>query len=127
MILAKKIINYTMLSVAIILGLTRCSDDEVFSVTKTAYYDTKVKVNPIEEDITSISITGIYTVVDDKVDCSACTYVVSEEETFIDGDEAGIQPGSIICLKRSSLLNSIEFTNITGTSEFPVVIGICID
>ena len=58
-------------------------------------------------------------------DCSACTYVVSENETIIDGQILGLTPGSVIGLDARIKYGNLIFRNLTGSFENPIIIRNC--
>ena len=75
--------------------------------------------------VASLTVTGEFTEFRDQNECSTCSYVVPEDATVVDGAKLGIKPGSVICLNKAFKYNAVEFVNVTGTSENPVIIANC--
>ncbi|MEO5602842.1 MAG: right-handed parallel beta-helix repeat-containing protein [Cyclobacteriaceae bacterium] len=59
------------------------------------------------------------------VDCSACTYVVSAGQSYINGLTLGLLPGSVIGLDANVSYGGLLFANIVGTHENPIIIRNC--
>lgn len=78
-----------------------------------------------ESDVASVTISGIYTDVIETVDCASCTFLVPENVTVVDGVALGIRPGSVVCIANGRKLGEVEFINMVGTEEAPIVIGSC--
>lgn len=54
--------------------------------------------------------------------CTECTYIVPENTKVIDGKLLGLKPGSIIGLDAKIKYGTLEFINIVGTAEQPIII-----
>jgi hypothetical protein len=115
------------LKVCVLLGstafaLSHCSNDDIINpvpATVAANQTTAQAGMPL-----SLSVSGIHTFSTEPVACKTCTYVVASSETVIDGNDLGIKPGDIICLDAAkNYNNSLEFVNILGTLEKPVIIA----
>ncbi|HEY0744637.1 MAG TPA: hypothetical protein VGD40_24385 [Chryseosolibacter sp.] len=112
------------LSLAIIIGLSQCSEEQI--VVEQRASDKPATVATIETaDVASVSVTGLFTEVIGDVACATCSYVVTTGEKTVDGKELGLAPGSVVCLKKSLSYPSIDFVNMEGTEENPIVIGYC--
>ncbi len=57
--------------------------------------------------------------------CKDCTFVVPADSTVIDGKVLFLPPGSTICLSNMIQYGTLEFRNIVGTEERPIVIKNC--
>ena len=73
----------------------------------------------------SLTISGIHTVLRESADCSTCTFVVPAKTHLIDGTVLNIKPGSIICLDKAIKYEMLEFENLQGTLENPITIAYC--
>jgi hypothetical protein len=114
--------KYTFLSFALIVGLTQCTEeDELIApiVTDVSTEEASIDTN---SNIVSISISGVYTEMAEASTCSTCTYTVEAGTTVIDGNEVSFKPGSIICLSKDVNYGALEFTNMEGTADEPIVI-----
>ena len=60
-----------------------------------------------------------------SVGCSECTFVVPADMKIVDGTKLGLKPGSIIGLNSAITYGSLEFRNIVGTEDQPIVIRNC--
>lgn len=78
-----------------------------------------------EADVASLTVSGIYTEVSADVDCVSCTYNVPDGVRTVDGAELGLKPGSVICVDAGRRLGEIEFVNMIGTENAPIIIGTC--
>lgn len=54
--------------------------------------------------------------------CEECAYIVPSDKKIIDGKALGLKPGSIIGLDASIEYGSLNFVNIVGTKEQPIMI-----
>jgi hypothetical protein len=105
-----------------LFSLTHCADEDVITPNKPVA--AAEAVSSAETGVPlSLSISGIHTFSATPVDCKTCKYVVASNETIVDGAALGIKPGDIICLDAAKKYSSVEFTNISGTLEKPVVIA----
>jgi Right handed beta helix region len=59
------------------------------------------------------------------VTCEQCTYVIPANKVIIDGDELNFEPGDVICLNSATSYLNLNFKNIVGTEENPIVIVNC--
>ncbi len=57
--------------------------------------------------------------------CETCTYVVPSNKVVIDGNELSIKAGDVICLSSANTYKNLDFRNIVGTEEKPVIIVNC--
>ena len=102
--------------------LANCQDDEVLAVTE----DVKTTAASVSEsNIESLTITGSNTEFAKSVDCSTCSYVVDKNAETIDGQVLGLKAGSVICLKGALKYGNLNFVNLEGTAENPIIIGNC--
>jgi hypothetical protein len=108
------IIGYSkklILSLTFILVAFRCSDDQ-FMTESTALVSTD------DLNATVTSSTG-------TIECSGCDYVVPAGQTLVDGAALGLQPGSVIGLSANVAYRNLNFQNIVGTAEQPIIIRNC--
>ena len=99
-----KTIQPLALATAIFTFFIQCSDEQI---------------QPVQKELTFVPDT--VAIVPD-MDCSDCTYVVPADSTIIDGNILGLKPGSIIGLNSAITYGSLEFRNIVGTKEQPIII-----
>lgn len=116
-----KQLSFMMLCVAV----TNCAgDDEMLPSEETVQPVVEVKSAQIPE-VPNYTVSGSFTEYAEAVDCSSCTFTVAEDAGVVDGKKEKIGPGSIVCIKAGVAYKSLEFVNIEGTAEKPVVIGLC--
>lgn len=80
------------------------------------------------DSLTSISADGSSAIVASSIgiiECSECDYVVPEGQTRVDGIALGLKPGSVIGLSGSIAYKNLNFQNIVGTAEQPIIIKNC--
>jgi hypothetical protein len=106
---------------AAVCSLASCQEDELTNVSNTAID----AAEQVESNVPSITVTGANTHFAESVDCNTCSFVVDGASTTIDGKELGLKAGSIICLKSGVKYNNLEFVNLEGTTESPIIIGKC--
>jgi hypothetical protein len=106
-----------------LFSLTQCADEDVITPNKPVAAIEAAASSTETGAPLSLSISGIHSFSAAPVDCKTCKYVVASNETIVDGAALGIKPGDIICLDAAKKYSSIEFTNILGTLEKPVVIA----
>lgn len=104
-----------------VCSLASCQEDELANVSQTAAETSDVA----DSNIPSITIAGANTQFQQSVDCNTCSYVVDAGTTTIDGNELGLKAGSVICLKSGVKYQNLEFVNLQGTVESPIIIGRC--
>ena len=105
-----------------LFSLTQCADEDLITPNKPVATDAVTSSTETGAPM-SLSISGIHSFSAAPVDCKTCKYIVASNETIIDGAALGIKPGDIICLDAAKKYSSVEFTNISGTLEKPVVIA----
>lgn len=115
-------IRTVMFSLVAVCLFTACQDDEFETIATDAEAE-MVTTGETESNIGSITVTGENTEVVSTVDCTTCTFVVESDREIIDGAE--LKPGSVICLQTGVKYGNIEFVNLKGTAENPIVIGSC--
>lgn len=110
-----------LLTATALVALMRCSEEEFITPSATTAA-TETSARSAEVSITSLTISGVNTVFATAKDCKTCTYVVPEGTTLVDGKLLGFKPGNIICLNSIFKYGAIEFSNIEGSAEQPIVI-----
>lgn len=119
-------IRGVVLSATLVLLLAQCTPEE--ELLPTAQEDPTTgaaAISPDETSVSSLTISGIHTIVNENIDCSTCTFVVAAETKLIDGVVMKIKPGSVICLDKALKYNLLEFENLVGTAENPITIAYC--
>jgi hypothetical protein len=128
MIVSQKLIptlKKVMFTATAVFALMQCSEDEEF-LTPPVASDATVEAASTTApalSVSSLTVTGINTAYATVKDCKTCTYVVSADEQIIDGNALGIKPGNIICLNKGVEYGNLEFVNIEGSVESPVIIA----
>jgi hypothetical protein len=113
-----------LLSTAIVLTMVQCSEEEIIA-EQVVEDDMATEMMSESADVASISVSGLYTEIKGDVQCSTCTYIVAASETTVDGRELGLRPGNIVCIKKSLKYPALDFVNMEGTEESPIIIGYC--
>ncbi|MEX1238552.1 MAG: right-handed parallel beta-helix repeat-containing protein [Cyclobacteriaceae bacterium] len=90
-----------------------CTDEKILPISREGIH--------VKSDSTSVPSDSQKM----KADCSECTYVVPADSTVIDGKVLGLKPGSVICLNGAFIYGSLEFNNIVGTEDNPIIIKNC--
>jgi hypothetical protein len=99
---------FMQFALLLVILVAACSDEETL-VVKAPVPDVKIH---------AASTTPIA--------CSTCKYIVPIEAMQVDGVLLGIKPGDVICLNSSiKYFHSLNFKNIVGTVDNPVIISNC--
>lgn len=127
MIVKKKLVpalKKMLLTAAAVVVLMRCSEEELVTpAANQAEEGTLTAASaPAAASIASMTVSGVNTVFATAKDCSTCTFVVPEGTEIVDGKELGFAPGNVICLNSIFTYGNLEFVNIEGTEENPIVI-----
>lgn len=92
----------------------QCSDEEILPA-----YREKIAITPdsttTEEPDSEALLAG----------CKECTYVVPAATKVIDGKLLGLKPGDIIGLSSDVRYGSLEFHNVVGSKDRPIIIRNC--
>ena len=107
-----KALQKLTLALAIYSAFIQCSEDEPLRVIRG-----NIPVNPGGSNVSDS--TGA------SIECKECTYIVPADAKIIDGKELGLKPGGIIGLSSAISYGSLEFRNIVGTKEQPIIIRNC--
>jgi D-ribose pyranose/furanose isomerase RbsD len=99
-------------ALAIFSAFIQCTEEEMLSVQRE-----KITV-PVAADSTK-------TEANTAVTCADCTFLIPADSTIIDGAVLGLKPGDIIGLSGDIDYGSLEFRNIVGTAEQPIIIRNC--
>lgn len=113
-----------VMSAAIVLTMAQCSEEEIVAQESTTE-DIATQIASETAEVGSLSVSGLYTEIQGDVTCSACTYIVDPKETTVDGNALGFKPGSVICLRKALKYSSVDFVNMEGTEDNPIIIGYC--
>jgi hypothetical protein len=116
---ALKRVMYTATAV---LALMQCSEEDEL-VTPAASHATAAIASSDNASASSLTVTGSNTAYATLTDCKTCTYVVAANEEVIDGKTLGFKPGNIICLNKGIKYGNLEFVNLDGTAEKPIIIA----
>lgn len=119
---AHTVIKSAVFSLACLVFLASCQEDQLNEVSEEA---TTAAMANVESNIESLTITGTNAVFADAIDCNTCAYVVPANEVTIDGKALGLKPGSVICLDAASKYGNLEFVNLDGTEKDPITVGVC--
>jgi hypothetical protein len=111
-----------MLAAATVFVLTQCSEEEVTPAVQSAEPETAVAASS-NLSMASMTVAGVNTTFATAKDCKTCTFVVPEGTELVDGKELGLQPGNVICINAAFKYGNLEFVNIEGTEENPIVIA----
>lgn len=107
-----KAVQATIIASSILFTLSQCSEEQIVPVQKKT-------ITATTPEITADSTSAL------PADCKACTYVVPAGTKVVDGLTLGLKPGSIIGLSSAIAYGSIEFHNIVGTPQQPIIIKNC--
>jgi hypothetical protein len=110
-----------MFTATAVVALMRCSEDEQI-IAPVADVNT-TNSSMASSSVASLTVTGANTAFSTLNDCKTCTYIVSAKEELIDGKILGFKPGNIICLNKGIEYGNLEFVNIEGTEEQPIIIA----
>ncbi len=115
--------NLLFASAAVCL-LAQCStEDDMVAPTLSEPQEISADGN-VESNISSVTITGLNTTLSGtSLDCTTCTYVVANTTDVVDGAALGLKAGSVICLDEALKYGDLEFVNLEGTEENPIIIG----
>jgi hypothetical protein len=112
-----------LFAAAAVCLLTQCTQEDELVGPVTSDEEISVEGN-METNISSITITGLNTTMsEENLDCTTCTYVVAKNAEIVDGAALGLKAGSVICLDKALQYENVEFVNLEGTEENPIVIG----
>jgi hypothetical protein len=106
-------------------AFTQCAEDEVIAPSVPNETATTANLSTQEEVPFSLNISGIHSFSTSEVTCKTCKYIVASNVSVIDGEKLGIKAGDLICLDAALKYGSLEFINLNGTIEKPVVIANC--
>jgi hypothetical protein len=115
------------IAAAAVIVMTQCTDEGELLTPQAqpAVEQATVAAAADQPTEASFTISGLYTNIVESTDCATCTYVVPAETTLIDGKVLGFKPGAVICLSKGVDYKMLEFVNLEGTEEAPIVIGYC--
>ncbi|MFZ6011804.1 MAG: hypothetical protein ACOYXT_15790 [Bacteroidota bacterium] len=109
------------LATVVAIILANCSDENI-NPAEAVSTEVASGLTEVPSLTTSLTITGIYTTVEDATKCASCTFIVPTDRLVIDGRELDIKPGSVICLDAARHYGNLEFINLEGTLEKPILI-----
>lgn len=109
-----KVLLKPALALAIFSIFIQCSDDELLPVSREKLTRDTLDSVARSEDSVRLDVT-----------CMECTYVVPAGTKIIDGKALGLKPGSIIGLSSAIAYGTLEFHNIIGTKDQPIIITNC--
>ncbi len=115
------VLKKVMLTATAVFALMQCSEEEIVpAVTAPEVEVANIEANA-ETLISSLTITGLYTNLSSAKNCN-CNYTVPADQQIVDGAELGIKPGNTICLAAKTRYENLEFINMEGTEELPILI-----
>lgn len=112
-----KALQKLTLAFAIFTFFFQCSEQEIVPASRD-----RIDVRRNVSDSTTTAADSSKFLI---ADCKDCTYVVRAGMKVIDGKVLGLKPGSIIGLNSSIAYGSLEFHNVIGTPENPIIIKNC--
>jgi hypothetical protein len=118
-------VKFCLLIASSAFAFTQCSEDEIKPSVPVQGEAVTANVSTQEDVPFSLNISGIHTFSTSEVTCKTCKYIVATDVNVIDGEKLGIKPGDLICLDAARKYGSLEFINLNGTIENPVVIANC--
>lgn len=99
------------LAFAIFSFFMQCSEEELILPAAREKFIIKRDSLPVPDTTAQVVTT-----------CVECTFIVPPDSTVIDGKVLGLKPGSIIGLNSAVAYGTLEFHNIVGTAEKPIII-----
>ena len=105
-----KTLRKSALALAMCSLFMQCSDEEIIS---TESQKDKTVSTPRADTTSQTS---------EPATCPECTYIVPAGVKVIDGEKLELVPGSIIGLNSEITYGTLEFHNIVGTAEHPIII-----
>lgn len=106
-----------------LLTLANCSEEEVAPLQQAEVAGATTGVKNQEEPVLSLTIDGSFTELVSAKDCKTCHYVVPANATTIDGKEIGIKPGQAICLDLAIKYGNLNFVNLEGEANNPILVA----
>jgi len=117
-----------LLAAVLLTALFNCSEEEIAPVVPDTAAAPAVQQEATVTDrplAFSLTITGAHTTFSKANNCSSCTFVVPANTFIVDGKEKGFKPGDVICLDAAIKYGALEFVNMEGTADKPIVISNC--
>lgn len=121
---ARSVLTRAIVACVVVVGAFSCTTEDEF-LEQSSPAQESVPVFEEEADVASITLEGIYTEFSESIDCATCTYTVPADVKTVDGTKLGIKPGSIVCISAGRKAGEIEFVNMIGTEQQPIIIGNC--
>ena len=121
---AIKSVKAILMATAIVITMVQCADEDIVA-QETIAEDINTYANAEMVEVGSLSVSGLYTEIQGDVVCATCAYIVDPNETTVDGKVIGLKPGSVVCLRKNLKYGAVDFINMEGTEEKPIVIGYC--
>jgi hypothetical protein len=111
-----KALQKLTLALAIFSVLAQCSEEELLPVATVKTITAADTLNNYADSTGHVPAVA---------NCSECTFVVPADQRIIDGKELGLKPGSVIGLNSAIAYGTLEFYNIVGTEDNPIIIKNC--
>lgn len=108
-------------SIVLTFSLLSCTEDEI--VEPIAPTPPTEQLQNEEEFVSSLTVSGIFSLSEANVDCRTCTYVIPESTKLIDGAALEFKPGAVICLDKALKYGDLEFINLPEEVENPITIA----
>ncbi len=105
-----------------LFSLTQCSEDDEITPDRPEA-DIQAVSAAGSDPVLSLTVDGLHTEFVSVLDCKTCTFVVPADASVIDGKELGIKPGQAICLDAAVKYGNLEFVNLIGEAEKPILIA----
>lgn len=100
---------------AIFSIFSQCADEEILPV-----YREKINIKPDSTNVSEKPDTAAL-----AADCKDCAYVVPASQKIVDGKLLGLKPGDVIGLSGAVTYGTLEFHNVVGTPDNPIIIRNC--
>lgn len=121
--IAASILGKILVPAFALLTLSNCSDEQVASDPTPVAANATTGVNNQEEPVLSLTIDGAFTQLVSAKECKTCDYIVPPNATTIDGKELGIKPGQAICLDLAVKYGNLNFINLDGEADKPILVA----
>lgn len=109
-----KTLQKLLLAIAIFSIFMQCRDEEILPVARERFI--------ASDTLTAADTTSQAADQTLSADCRECAYIVPVDSTVVDGKVLGLKPGSVIGLNSAYKYGTLEFHNIEGTEDSPIII-----
>jgi|GEM_PF-2966452 len=112
-------IKKTLLTAAAVLALCQCSEEDFVPAKPETQSENSISAS--DSKVSSITIAGVHTYFSTarRTDIS---FTVPADAGIIDGKALNLKPGAVIALDPKLSYGDLEFVNMMGTAEQPIII-----